>query len=281
MGLGYGAKGAESMDGNRIGFVILSATMVVVGAGSDHYKVKPRIACGIAARDYQFRQFSIPVVARSQTSTPLNPSIPQAVIASATIVATAPNSPTAVRTQSTVVQDPVLAGGFVSAASLYPPVQGKIFQFFQPSLLSSDQCVLSEMAATIDSHGHWVISFRADQSRPALIKSGPMLINVPVPNPIRPSIKQTSHILRDLFVLKVRFLASQPGSVRDSLVRNDDPVVFSVDLEPFWVERGMSRKLQFNGIIPAELATRSFDRAERVEIEFSYQLQTGLSGQTF
>ncbi|WZO98244.1 hypothetical protein EP7_005303 [Isosphaeraceae bacterium EP7] len=254
----------------QIGQIVISAACIGAGPGVRIHHTPARCVPGLPIRDYQHRAFSRSVSSLSATSIPLVPGDLPGLATTASVG----EAPFALKVPGTILAP----NGMVSmerASVAYPPVQGKLFQFLQPSVLAIDHCTVSKMGATLDSDGRWFVSLRADQNFGASLDA--TLVGTAVPDQIRTSVRQTGHILRDLFFVRVRFYASRPTGASVSPIGAGDPVVWSVDLPPFWVQRGQSRSMQWSDVLPPDLARRAFDRVERVEIEYHYQLQEGLT----
>ena len=121
--------------------------VVVCASGARHHVMRPRVACGLPDRNYEFRNFSLPVTALSFGAPPV------AVLGSSIAIETA-------------------------------AVPAKLFQFREASL-RSEHCSISQMAVRLHSNGNWAISLRADQNprtiepvevmTPAMTKEDPRL----------------------------------------------------------------------------------------------------------
>jgi hypothetical protein len=239
----------------------------IVGADKvRHYHVAPKQLCGVPPADYQPPHpppAVVPVIAISGLGQILTP---PATLASAT-----------------------------AAMSLKVPVQTtpriKLFQFNQ-STLQVDHCSISRMALTIQDNGLWRLSLQGDQNPVVEISTGlttvqpSSTLNVGLPAPGKPPLptapirglpavrlKNTNHLKRNLFVVRVRGLGAYtepiPVPATPSIVGK--PVL--LDLEPieFWVQNGVPYPLVAEAEHPYPDVQRFFDLIDRVEIEFSYR----------
>ena len=230
------------------------------GIGVRRYRSEAVFLPGVPARDYRFHQDSPHVIAVSAPAVPLG--------------------------ALGVVVDPAIRGfsydpGLSYARKFGPmpiagadgaPRRAKLFQFIGGDTLRIDHCFVSGMAMSLTEDGDYVVSFRADQNPRTIDQTrGPAV----VPEVIRPSVRQTSQILRNRFFVSVRGYAGRPTPDPLNASAMAEPVAMEVVVPGFWVERGNSLPVRIAGRLPAEQA-RYFDVIDRIEFEFFYEYQTGL-----
>lgn len=253
------------------GWMMLTAVMIALCAapGWPYRHTRPHVSkdlprdtFGMPRRDYQYHHYS----------------------PTATLMSLAATSLPDVEAVATVI-DPLTGQS--------RRVRTKLFQFI-PSSMEIDHCSLSRLAVTIDSMGRWSLSLRADQNPQAT--RGERFIPA-VPDDLRDQVLQTSHLMRNLFLVNFRVLPTIPTRITDTgrsvtkpelnaedtvldvvdlprvVDRLGEPTLFAATITPFWVQRGQPLTKRVTGQDP-ELA-RIFDMIERVEIEFRYQYEAG------
>jgi hypothetical protein len=142
------------------------------------------------------------------------------------------------------------------------------FQFAE-ARLQVDHCFLSRVAVALHEDGDYQISFRADQN------PQPQPVGVPgdIRSPLRPgevieTTLQTSHLKRNLFVVKVRGYAAPQRDGKANLVPAA-PALVELPVEPFWVQKGEPYTGNVCGNSWA--VAKYFHLIERVEVEFTYR----------
>jgi hypothetical protein len=148
----------------------------------------------------------------------------------------------------------------------------RVYQF--PAMgLGIDHCGISRMALTTREDGFWRLSLRADQNprpEPTSMKTAPD-VQAQVRGLPDVILKQTGHLKRNLFVVRLRGLGSftEALPVNSALPVVGKPVLAEFPDQYFWVQSGVPRPYLSQGVDPDIAA--SFDRIDRVELEFSYR----------
>jgi hypothetical protein len=220
------------MRARRWGGVLL-AVVTALGAlgGARFHRVPSQRHCGVPNRDYQFVRTSPPVSALSF----------RAVL---------------------VQQAPAVAIPAVAGAG--PAVAIKSFQLAQSSV-GIDQCVISLVSLTLHEDGVWLLSLRADQNPPLVEAPG---ITPVIPDELRLAVRQTGHIKRNEFFVRVSCFGPTPrGFAGPDLTAR--PLLLVLQPQPFWVQNGQPRKVDFEG--RAEHMGRFFEAIDRVEVDLSYR----------
>ena len=253
------------------GWLVLAAVMITLCAapGWPYRHTRPHVSkdlprdtFGMPRRDYQYHHYSPTVTLMSLAAT----SLPEVEVVP--------------RVVDSLTEQP-------------RRVKTKLFQFI-PTSMGIDHCTMSRLAATIDSRGIWTLSFQADQNAQA---TRDQRFIPAVPDNLRDQVLQTSHLMRNLFLVKFRVLPTIPTRVTDTGIaatkaelnaedsaldvtegprvvdRLGEPSLFQTSITPFWVQRGRPLTKRVTGQA-LELA-RVFDMIERVEIEFCYQYEAG------
>lgn len=141
----------------------------------------------------------------------------------------------------------------------------KVFQFVDPARLTIDHCTISRISVLVQQNGDWTLSLRADQNPVAL---DPPLVDRQV-NSAEPAALFTDHLRRNVFVVNLRASAFQGLPEQGSLIGRQ--VVVPLAVPPFWVQRATPEYKVIHGNEP-QLAAM-FDKIDRVELDFSYQLE--------
>jgi hypothetical protein len=140
--------------------------------------------------------------------------------------------------------------------------RARYFQL-QKSQLKVDHCSLSRVAVAVFYDGTFTVAFQADQNRRE--SNDPADANKQRPDVVR----QTSHLKRNEFHVRLRFHAEMKLSENTKGVTNGKPVIFEVPLDPFWVQRG--QPYPFFQKSHCRDLMEHFDRIDRVEVEFYYR----------
>jgi hypothetical protein len=241
------------MSAKSLALLLVSALTIAgaaVGKGVRRYHARPQERCGIPEADYQPRHpppLVDPVIAVSQVGVLL--AQPQ-----------------------TTASDTAMSLKIEGARTTAPRTRVKVYQF-APTSLQIDHCSISRMALFLTDRGHWRLSLQADQNPQVVLP--PAGVAVPTTAQVRglPNVqlKQTTHLKRNLFVIKVRGLGAyrEPLAVPPKPPTQGKPVLMDLPPIEFWVQRGVPYSAVFeneNG----DSATY-FDQIDRVEIEFSYR----------
>ncbi|MCI0703128.1 MAG: hypothetical protein L0241_18780 [Planctomycetia bacterium] len=133
------------------------------------------------------------------------------------------------------------------------------------SRIQVDHCFLSRVAVALHEDGSYQISFRADQNpQPGNDLRSPLKpgekLNIPL---------QTSHLKRNLFVVKVRGFAASPVRPEQPNLALGAPVVVEFPVQEFWVQNGEPVSKSINGYSAA--VQKYFPLIDRIEVEFTYR----------
>lgn len=138
----------------------------------------------------------------------------------------------------------------------------------KPSALQIDHCAVSRLAVVIDRKGLCRISLQAEQNTPATIAEQDRrarLAGVAQGG----ALLQTSHIKRNEFHIAVRGYGV-PATVADpNLEPLGKPVLFRVEIAPFWVQNGESRDVVTQ--VESKSIQEYFDQINHVEVDFWYR----------
>jgi multidrug efflux pump subunit AcrA (membrane-fusion protein) len=137
----------------------------------------------------------------------------------------------------------------------------KAFQFASAPVLKIDHCSISEMSVQIQDSGAWELSLRADQN-PADAQADR---KVTTKEEIR---KFTDHLQRNQFFVRLQCYANFGRAGRVGLLGK--PVVIPLNVEPFWVQKGVPLPLVVQGYSPK--VKSYFSQIDRAEIEFYYRI---------
>jgi hypothetical protein len=162
--------------------------------------------------------------------------------------------------------------------SLPPRVLRDRIKYYQlpQSKMQIDHCSLSRVALTLHENGYWTLSLGADQnpwmtgqrqeaSSPTQTRGTVNSVRAPIP----PLTKQTNDLKRNLFRVKIRCYGGYPLQENRPELSGGKPVLFELEPDPFWVQRGIPYDYWKSGATVA--AQRFFDVIDRVEVEFSYR----------
>ena len=107
---------------------------------------------------------------------------------------------------------------------------------------------------------------------PVVTQSGDVLTDtVPIRALPKVQTKQTAHLKRNLFIIRLRGLGSftEPLATPPSIPSQGKPMLLSLEPIEFWVQNGVPYTLVLQGQHPD--AANFFDKIDRVEIEFTYR----------
>jgi hypothetical protein len=133
----------------------------------------------------------------------------------------------------------------------------RYYQLRQPKV-EIDHCSISRVVLQLHDDGGWVVSLRADQNpvteegvQPATTEQG----------------RYTAHIKRNRFHVEFRCL----GVYQDEPQEGDPnrPLLFNVELKPFWVQKGRPYALFERGDLGGD--QQYFALVDRVELEFAIE----------
>ena len=136
------------------------------------------------------------------------------------------------------------------------------YQLTRPSI-TIDQCSISQVVLTTWDNGSWSLDLRADQN-PMVSQSNPQIL----PGSTGPT-KVTSYIRRNLFTVRIRGLGSSSGPL-DPANRIGRPVLFTLEPDPFWVQRGIPKLPSLQKESDPRVA-KFFNQVDRIEVDFSYR----------
>jgi hypothetical protein len=125
--------------------------------------------------------------------------------------------------------------------------------------LKSDQCSVSRLGVVLEEDGTWRVSLQARQNAPR-----PEEIETNLASQNGQVKKYTAHIKRNQFVIKVRGVG--PGTED---LEQGQPILFEVDVPPFWVDRGEPKDVYLTG--KCDRIKQVFDVTRRVEVDFTYR----------
>jgi hypothetical protein len=220
-------------------FIVVLVGVAGSGVVKRHH-VLPQVHCGVPVRDYQKMPGPL-------TSQPLY-SI----------------SATADQIRLPITADLAKAGG----VPIERQVPVKIYQF-PDAELKRDQCSISQVVVTLREDGVWILSLRADQNpRPAETTAKAAAPKVAKEK----RIKQTEHIARNEFLVRMRCLGVVPPEVKgqqpDGKMAVGRPALATLNSPPFWVQNGVP--LNFRWTDNNSDVHQYFDLIDAVEVEFSY-----------
>jgi hypothetical protein len=230
--------------------ILVVGVGVVSAAGVRRRHAKPRELGGIPARDYQTITGSSPasVLAISKVAVSIAPSEP----------------PAAPGTAGMALRIGEQAANRSLGARLYQ---------FAPTSLQIDHCSISRIALVIQEDGSWRLNLQADQNpRTAVPRSEtPPVAMTPIRGLPNVQTKQTAHIKRNLFIVRVRGLGAfaEPLATPPSPPSLGKPVLLALGPIEFWVQNGVPYPLVIQG--RDDDAACFFDRIYRAEIEFTYR----------
>jgi hypothetical protein len=203
---------------------------------SSHH-VRPKVVCDIPAYDYLSTNPAAPALAISQTAV--------------------------------LLRSPTLEPGL-------PAVPGATVSYFllaEPSLVNG-HCSISNVALLIRDDGFWSLSLRADQNPVSSVTGLPLIAVSPspprvlLPGATLPS-QFTDHIKRNQFIIRVRGYGAY-RDLTDAASFTGHPVLFTLEVPPFWVERALP-------LIPPPFQGKNaqvadyFKNVDRVEVELTYR----------
>ena len=159
-----------------------------------------------------------------------------------------------------VVPDSPVPGPLLSVARPGP----QVYQLNR-TRLQIDHCFLSRVAVTLHPDGMYQISLRADQNpEPGNDIRSPLL-----PGERVETTRQTSHLRRNLFIVKVRGYGVFPTLGERPSLAPGQPVLVELPVHQFWVQRGEPASMLFEG--RSESVARFHELIDRVEVEFTYR----------
>lgn len=153
------------------------------------------------------------------------------------------------------------------AAPLTDPRAALSFKCFQlaQTRLGIDHCVISRVSVTLNSNGEWAVSVLAEQNPRVPLDPGRFVV---VPDETRLVVKQTSHIKRNKFFVRVRCYAPTP-LVQPEAEAFGRPLLLVLEPPPFWVQNGQPVEQLLTGI--ASGLPAAFGAIDRVEVELAYR----------
>lgn len=237
----------------RVVLPLLATGCVIVSAGPVRHHAHPPHHGGLPAFDYQYFEFS-----------PTRRSLSELFIES----------------RGDVRDDPLASRQIGTRAMAARPETDfsrrfRRYQFVKLPVLQIEHCALSEMAVSLHENGEWAVSFRAHQNpRLDAFAEAPDLLTLSPRAPLldegvttlEPRKWQSSHILRNQFYVQLRMLSGNREGQR-SLI--GFPVVATLELDPFWVQR--EQVLPYHSYGKDSIIQAHFDEIDRVEIEFKYR----------
>lgn len=149
------------------------------------------------------------------------------------------------------------------SAAAPPTTNTQVYQLTE-ARLQIDHCFLSRFAVALQDDGAYTISFRADQNPVASDD-----LSSPLRTSDKPWTLQTSQLLRNQFIVKVRGYAAYPAPAVPPKLAAGKPALVEFPLEPFWVERAKP----YSGFVSgkSDVVRKNFEFIDRVEVEFTYK----------
>jgi hypothetical protein len=250
-------------------FLIGALGLTLTGAGVRRYHAKPQRLCGIPNADYQPPQpppAAATVVAVSEVGLPLAQLPPLRTVdpAADSLI----TSPSFGQSAAEAVEAMNL---LIDRESLKTKPRVKVYQF-PTAGLAVDHCSISQIAFFMQEDGTWRLNLNADQNAGA---SASRVVTGPTTLPqVRGlpdiTIKETSFLKRNLFVIRLRGLGSYTEPLPTPPVPSvvGKPVLLALPPIRFWVQRGVTYPLVSSGRHPD--AARFFDEIDRAQVEFTY-----------
>lgn len=247
--------------------VLLVLAVASVGWGG-HHRTRARCLPALPCQPgYQVGRSTPPVTAVSTAVVVLRREV--AATAASAVTAASGTTPAPSVNRGAEKQDPQTGVSF--------------FQLDKPALVL-DHCSISRVAVMLQSDGSWRVSLRADQNPGSTVgvAAAGSATTVPVAVtpalPVPPAQKQTSHLKRNEFHVAVRGYGADKASESADLKAPGKPLLFHIDLQPFWVQNGVPRNMVWDGTSRNNDGTsasndikRFFSLVDRVEIDLSYR----------
>ncbi|MFN0054898.1 MAG: hypothetical protein ACKV0T_22230 [Planctomycetales bacterium] len=219
--------------------VTIAGLLLVLTAAAlgGHHRMKARRHCGIPG-EYAYGVVAAKPPARAVSST--------ATLLRGDSPATTPNSAA------------TLPGATATAVKSYQ---------LESSSLQVDHCAISRLAVLLDRNGRCRISMQVDQNT----KETAARAANPRPNDASQQISnvQTNHQKRNEFHVVVRGYGNSPLKEDPASVPLGKPLVFRVEVCPFWVQNGESRDVVVE--VPSDNVREYFDLVDRLEVDFWYR----------
>lgn len=139
---------------------------------------------------------------------------------------------------------------------------GKTFSFGESPVLRIGHCSISKMSVQVYDSGGWSVSLQADQNpNPGSDEAVNAVRDVTTAEPIQ---SFTEHLQRNQFFVRAYCYANYGRGRRAGALGG--PTVIPLELEPFWVQKGVSHPLVVTGSLPR--VRQLFQQIDRVELEF-------------
>lgn len=121
--------------------------------------------------------------------------------------------------------------------------------------------MVSDLGVVLESDGHYVLSLKAEQN-PEVRPPEPGLVNLP-------DSRRLAEI-RNQFFIRIRAIGQVDRSgATNNAVSNGNPVLFTIESEPFWVETDQPHLLGRRSIDP--MVGKWFSMISYLEVEFYYR----------
>jgi hypothetical protein len=143
--------------------------------------------------------------------------------------------------------------------------------------LTVDHCTMSRISVTLFDDGGYTVSFRAEQNasftqKPQQGAGGHVVSNLgAVPRDKPDQLLNTGHLRRNEFNVRLRFYGAPPATTTgksDAIVPG--PVLMTLDLNPFMVQRG--EPVEYFHAAGGNPGVRIlFNLVERVEVDLRYK----------
>lgn len=123
------------------------------------------------------------------------------------------------------------------------------------SEIKNGHCAISNVTLWVDDHGEWRLSFSVAQD--------------PFVGPARQATP-AARFLRNKFFVKVRAVGGQTVASDAAVSPLTGPEMFCIEIPPFWIDRGETRPLSYQG----QLNDRDRGRlkyVDRLLVDFSFE----------
>jgi hypothetical protein len=138
------------------------------------------------------------------------------------------------------------------------PGPGAAIKYWQlsESEIRSEHCSISNATLWVDdNNGEWRLSFTVAQN--------------PFVGPARQATP-AARFLRNKFFVKVRAVGAQPAASNAEVSPLTGPEMFCIEIPPFWIDRGETRPLSYQGQL-SELDRRRMKYVDRLLVDFSFE----------
>jgi hypothetical protein len=140
----------------------------------------------------------------------------------------------------------------------------RYYQFLQP-VLEVDHCSIAQVVLVTEADGTFRLTLRAEQNPRQT--GGPGLPSKP--DVLSGRIKQTGHLKRNLFFVRVKGLGAAQIAQPAGLAQPARPVFFDLPVAPFMVQNGEPFNLDVSA--RDDNVARNFGLVDRVEVSFFYR----------